>query len=52
MIFLLVGLGLLMLAMYFFAEVLTIDDVWDKCWYVARFMLALMASLICIVMSR
>ena len=52
MMILLIGLGLLMVALYFFAEVLTLDEVWDKCWYGAKFVLALTASFGCIVASR
>lgn len=52
MIFLLGGLGLLMMALYFFAEMLTTDTVWDWCLYATKSIFSLIVSLVCIVASR
>lgn len=45
---LLIGLGMLAVSIYFLAECVTSEELYDICWYAAKAVLAFMASVVCV----
>lgn len=48
MILLMASLALFLVSMYFLAEVLTSNELYDICWYSAKSIFTIVGSLICL----